>query len=712
MRLTRIKLRSWMPFDDVDLDLTDVSSVVVVGENGAGKSALLDAITWALYDRTRQPGGGEGSSPDKLIHVGADMARVHIEWRTGEHLFGLTRERFSGREGKLRLTVDGVEESHHTIADTRAAAIRYAGLAFAPMIAGPLMVQAGLYPATVADSLLRASPSGRKDIMLEVFGSTEWQPLHERAKGERDLAVSAVAVIERRNAELEQQAEGQEAVETELVVARQRVADCESKIAETDEEIAKVRERAAVVNASAERLSGLRRDIDQLMASVVSDQNVLERQQAIAADSRRAASAPEPPPAEADPSVYDEALATARAELDESAKARAALTEQVGIYTTLRMRVDAYERAAADYESTVSTVPCGAEGIFATCRFLTGKPDPASVAAEREELPKRQAEMERLQPIADDYDRRADAVARVEVDQRRAESAVQRAESAKREWAIMRSTAKERMDGALAEVDRLADRIAATTTRLAEATAERERLVAEAGEVEHLGREQARLAALRSAALGAKQEAERPVRQLEVQLLSIQRAKEGLVAGAAELQAARDKVRVYTDLTAAFHRDGIPTMLIEEAIPSIEANANEVLARMPGDLSLTLVTGRVTDAGSISDRLDIVVSDAGYERDHVMLSIGQRFRVDLALRVAVGRVLAHRSGISVRTLWLDEPLANLDAPARQAVVETLAAIQSEFGLIVVVSHSPDVNHAFSHRIEVERQGATSTAVLV
>jgi exonuclease SbcC len=374
--------------------------------------------------------------------------------------------------------------------------------------------------------------------------------------------------------------------------------------------------------------------------------------------------------------------------------------------------VSAVDAAVATYESTVASVPCGGVGEFAACRFLTAKPDPQSVAADRERGRALQAQIAEIKELAGTLEERQQQLAEREVERRRAEQEANAVKRAHDEWELRRSSATTIITASEAEITRLGERIRADTARLDAVTRERDGLAAEVGEAESIGQQQARIAAERASALGAKQEAERPVRQLEVQLLTIERAQQALAREQAALDDARQDVRVYTDLAAAFHRDGIPTMLIEEAIPLIEQHANDVLGRMPGDLRLSLVTGRLTGAGTISDRLDIVVSDAGYERDHVMLSIGQRFRVDLALRVALGRVLAHRSGITVRTLWLDEPLAALDARARQAVVETLNAVSSEFGLIIVVSHNEEINDAFGSRITVTRDGSTSTAVLV
>lgn len=52
-----------MSYADATVDLTSVAVACLTGLNGAGKSALLDAITWALWESAR-------ASSDELVRLG------------------------------------------------------------------------------------------------------------------------------------------------------------------------------------------------------------------------------------------------------------------------------------------------------------------------------------------------------------------------------------------------------------------------------------------------------------------------------------------------------------------------------------------------------------------------------------------------------------------------------------------------------------------
>ena len=58
-----------MSYADARVDLTPVGIACLTGLNGAGKSALLDAITWALWESAR-------ASSDEIVRLGQTLLRI------------------------------------------------------------------------------------------------------------------------------------------------------------------------------------------------------------------------------------------------------------------------------------------------------------------------------------------------------------------------------------------------------------------------------------------------------------------------------------------------------------------------------------------------------------------------------------------------------------------------------------------------------------
>src|SRR5689334_24898404 len=79
--------------DAVTLDLTGVHLACLSGENGAGKSALLTAITWALWGATPAHADDE----DLIAQGETDMA-VDFEFGLGDQIYRVLRSRT--RKGK------------------------------------------------------------------------------------------------------------------------------------------------------------------------------------------------------------------------------------------------------------------------------------------------------------------------------------------------------------------------------------------------------------------------------------------------------------------------------------------------------------------------------------------------------------------------------------------------------------------------------------
>jgi DNA repair protein SbcC/Rad50 len=175
----------------------------------------------------------------------------------------------------------------------------------------------------------------------------------------------------------------------------------------------------------------------------------------------------------------------------------------------------------------------------------------------------------------------------------------------------------------------------------------------------------------------------------------------------AEARKARDEAALYRHLRTAFSRRGIPSLIIEETLPEIEEHANDLLGRLTdGGMHLQLRSLRDKKTGGTAETLDIILTDdQGSERPYETFSGGEAFRVNFALRVALSQLLARRSGVSVRTLVVDEGFGTQDPQGLQALVEAIRSVQDHFDKILVVTHLDELKEAFPVRIEVRKDPA-------
>ena len=100
-----LELRDFLSYADPPaLDLRPVRLACVMGPNGHGKSALLDAITWSLWGRARGCEGGQRQ--DRVIREGADAAAVRLTFRLGDRRYRVRRRRDRRGRSELRFEME------------------------------------------------------------------------------------------------------------------------------------------------------------------------------------------------------------------------------------------------------------------------------------------------------------------------------------------------------------------------------------------------------------------------------------------------------------------------------------------------------------------------------------------------------------------------------------------------------------------------------
>jgi exonuclease SbcC len=187
-----------------------------------------------------------------------------------------------------------------------------------------------------------------------------------------------------------------------------------------------------------------------------------------------------------------------------------------------------------------------------------------------------------------------------------------------------------------------------------------------------------------------------------------------------ELKSRREtfaqQVARFRQLDRAFGKDGVPALLIEQALPQIEAKANDLLERLSGGgMSVRFQTQSAYKdkrREDLKETLDILISDSAGSRDYELYSGGEAFRVNFAIRLALSEVLAQRAGARLQTLVIDEGFGSQDALGRQRLVEAINAVRTNFAKILVITHIDELKDNFSTRIEVEKTERGSTVRVI
>ena len=101
-----LRLRNFMSYgEDVPpLDFSQIITACLTGDNGHGKSALLDAITWSLWGQTR------AKNLDDVVRLGQEDAEVEFAFELEGARYRVLRKRsLRTKAGQSSLDLQGFD---------------------------------------------------------------------------------------------------------------------------------------------------------------------------------------------------------------------------------------------------------------------------------------------------------------------------------------------------------------------------------------------------------------------------------------------------------------------------------------------------------------------------------------------------------------------------------------------------------------------------
>ncbi|WP_026369942.1 AAA family ATPase [Kallotenue papyrolyticum] len=282
-----LHLRNFMCYgEDVPpLRFDGLNIVCLSGHNGAGKSALLDAITWALWGKAR------AKSDDDLIMLGREEMEVALEFRLGAQRYRVVRRRKKGRRGQTLLDFQLCDASGtwrrltgDTLAETQAAINATLRLEYDTFINSAFLVQGR------ADEFTMRKPAERKQVLADILGLEQYDLLERRARDEANRLSKDLDIVQSQITTLQVEVEQRPLYEQALSAAQERVAllqeqvdDHQANLAELQAHSARLREVGERRDAVLGRLAQLEQERRTLGEQIAATRATIERYEAIIA---------------------------------------------------------------------------------------------------------------------------------------------------------------------------------------------------------------------------------------------------------------------------------------------------------------------------------------------------------------------------------------------------------------------------------------------
>lgn len=173
----RLKIRGFLSYcETVDVDFSDIRVACISGENGSGKSSLLDAMTWALFGKAR-------STDYSLINSssGNNLAEVIFEFEYESEVYRIIRALERGKTGRVDFFVwsDEIEEwrilTENTLTGTNKQIVRTLHLDY------DTFVNVSFFLQGKADLFTNQPPANRKKILGNILELDVWDRYKEIA---------------------------------------------------------------------------------------------------------------------------------------------------------------------------------------------------------------------------------------------------------------------------------------------------------------------------------------------------------------------------------------------------------------------------------------------------------------------------------------------------------------------------------------------------
>lgn len=761
MRPTHLSLSNFLSYrGEHTVDLGNVTLAVLSGQNGAGKSSLVDAMRFALFGHTR--GGLDG-----VITEGEQACRVEFTFALGDEAYLVSRQRSRKGSGSTLLSFQRLVNGSPTVLDGKSVSETQARIEQTLRLTDDLFTVTACANQGNAAAFSQAKPAARKQVLSDILDLAAWERRADMARQfGRDLAARLEADTTRYEALC--------AAGSEMGALREQIGQNEAtqgdvarQTAATEAELAQAQEAKEALLADRETDRVRRKELDELVARAQRTQATIKEASSRIESLRRAtkdkpsiiqslqrAEAAQTYAQELEAKRQEDERLRHEAELVRQ-RQQAVVTEHTGRVETLKERIansrTAHEREVkslrqqiallAKQSEVLDQVPCANPVDEATRPSFFAIRDTCPLIAQAREaragVPAFEGRLEQLQvaqPWADDENRlkelqsqtagNGEAVRLREISEQRREISYDGKEHAE----------AKRQAGRIQELQQTLRGVERAETQLIEVQANLDAIQAEAKQItgqkagleKQLGAPRNWDAMLTQVERSTK-ETRGSLSDLRTRLQSLQqqrgvlderlRAVEAAAKEAKELAIAlRENARrlnVLKVLAQAFGKQGIPALLIEQAVPDLEAVANEVLSVLSDSrMSLELRSQRETKAKTLQETLDIIIADEHGARPYENFSGGEAMRVDLALRIALSVLLASRAGARCEMLVLDETAAPLDAQGRAQFVDCLSKVADRFATILCITHVEELKDLFPFRFEVSKTAEGSRVNLI
>jgi exonuclease SbcC len=273
----KLELTNFLSYrEPTELDCHGIHLACISGTNGAGKSSILDGLTWALFGKSRSK--SDDDVVNRLAARNDLAAEVQFSFELEGAMYRVIRRKRAGRTMRLEfqvLTQDGKWKSltESKLRVTQAAIEHLLKMSFETFVNASFLLQGK------ADEFTTKTPDKRKEILADLLGVTEWERYKEAAAVSRRAAEEQILLLDGRVADIDLELAQGPQREAELAAAKTAIKSTTEQLKLQETLLDEARRTDAAIKQAEQSVQNLAKNLDLAQKTLAESQQTRIRRQ-------------------------------------------------------------------------------------------------------------------------------------------------------------------------------------------------------------------------------------------------------------------------------------------------------------------------------------------------------------------------------------------------------------------------------------------------
>ena len=271
----RLEIKNFLAYRSPDpVRFDGIHLACLTGSNGAGKSSMLDAITWALWGKAR------ARRDEELVHMGQSDMYVQLDFEQEGIIYSVIRRRTRRSGGQGTLDLFSVDEEGNRInlnepnmRATQGKINRLLNLDYDTFTNSAFLQQGK------ADAFTTKQPADRKRILADILNLNRWADYEVAAKNRISDLTEDINVCTMRINEIDGELKREPQLKTALEEAEAAQQAAEAQLVGAEAKLKEVEHAPADLRAAQEQCAGIEARLRNYAGDLAAVDGDIARQQ-------------------------------------------------------------------------------------------------------------------------------------------------------------------------------------------------------------------------------------------------------------------------------------------------------------------------------------------------------------------------------------------------------------------------------------------------